>query len=184
MRKLANHAFHGENLKGMIPAMIDSVEAMLGRWKQNEMKEIEAFQEFKVLTSEIISRTAFGSSYLEGKNLFDMLTKWPSLLPETTLKIFLKNQDDIESDKLERGMRDSIIKMITAREEEVLMGKLDNYGTDFLGLLPKAHHETVLAKKITIDDLIDECKTFYVAGHETTASSLTWTTLLLAIHTD
>ncbi|KAF2298910.1 hypothetical protein GH714_029063 [Hevea brasiliensis] len=163
MRKLANHAFHGENLKGMIPAMIDSVEAMLGRWKQNEMKEIEAFQEFKVLTSEIISRTAFGSSYLEGKNLFDMLTKMAVIVARNNfkvripgIKIFLKNQDDIESDKLERGMRDSIIKMITAREEEVLMGKLDNYGTDFLGLLPKAHHETVLAKKITIDDLIDE----------------------------
>lgn len=40
----------------MVPAMIASVEMMLGRWRHHEGKEIEVFQEFKVLTSEIISR--------------------------------------------------------------------------------------------------------------------------------
>jgi PHYB activation tagged suppressor 1 len=60
----------------------------------------------------------------------------------------------------------------------------DGYGSDFLGLLLKAYHENDKTKKISIDDLIDECKTFYVAGHETTTSSLTWTLLFLAIHTD
>ncbi|KAI3846878.1 hypothetical protein MKX03_008471 [Papaver bracteatum] len=39
-------------------------------------------------------------------------------------------------------------------------------------------------KRISIQDMIDECKTMYFAGHETTATLLTWTCLLLAIHTD
>ncbi|XP_047309651.1 cytochrome P450 CYP749A22-like [Impatiens glandulifera] len=38
------------------------------------------------------------------------------------------------------------------------------------------------AKWMTEDDIIDECKTFYFAGHETTTSLLSWTMLLLATH--
>ena len=59
----------------MIPSMISSVEVMLERWKHHEGKEIEVSEEFRLLTSEVISRTAFGSSYLEGKNIFQMLMK-------------------------------------------------------------------------------------------------------------
>ncbi|KAL5828588.1 hypothetical protein ACOSQ3_018056 [Xanthoceras sorbifolium] len=187
-RKLANHAFHGESLKGMIPAMIASVEMMLERWRQHDGKEIEVFQEFRVLTSEVISRTAFGSSYLDGENIFDMLMKMAVIISRNGYKIripligkLVKTSDDVESDKLEQGIRDSFIKMIKKREEKVKMGKLDN---DFLGSLLQAYHDTDKTKKISIDDMIDECKTFYIGGHETTTSLLTWTILLLAIHTD
>ncbi|XP_052880654.1 cytochrome P450 CYP749A22-like isoform X2 [Gossypium arboreum] len=53
----------------MIPAMIASVGTMLEKWKDKEGKEMEVFQEFRFLTSEVISRTAFGSSYLEGEKI-------------------------------------------------------------------------------------------------------------------
>ncbi|KDP41353.1 hypothetical protein JCGZ_15760 [Jatropha curcas] len=189
MRKLAHQAFHGESLKGMVPAMVASVETMLDRWRQNEVKEIEMFQEFKILTSEIISKTAFGSSYLEGKNLFDMLTKMATIIARNNFQVripgikkILKTPDDIESEELERGMRESILMMMKTREEGVVKGKLENYGSDFLGLLLKVYHANDLSNKISVQDLIDECKTFYLAGHETTVSSLTWTILLLAIH--
>ncbi|OVA04879.1 Cytochrome P450 [Macleaya cordata] len=108
-RKLANHVFHAESLKGMVPAMITAVEMMLERWKHHDQgKEIQVFQEFRLLTSDVISRTAFGTT----------------------------------------------------------------------------NHEADESKRISIEDMIDECKTFYFAGHETTTSLLTWTCLLLAIHTD
>ena len=68
----------------MIPAMITSVEVMLERWKNHEGKEIEVFEEFRLLTSELISRTAFGSSYLEGENIFQMLMKLTLLTSRNT----------------------------------------------------------------------------------------------------
>lgn len=55
--------------------MITSVETMLEKWKDYEGEEIEVFEEFRVLTSEVISKTAFGSSYAEGKDIFNMLMK-------------------------------------------------------------------------------------------------------------
>ena len=61
--------------QSMIPAMIASVETMLERWKYHEGKEIDVYAEFRLLTAEVISRTAFGSSYKEGKTIFEMLMK-------------------------------------------------------------------------------------------------------------
>ena len=71
----------------MIPAMITSVEVMLERWKHHEGKEIEVFEEFRLLTSELISRTGFGSSYLEGENIFQMLMKLTLLTSRNTHKL-------------------------------------------------------------------------------------------------
>ncbi|PKH70579.1 hypothetical protein CRG98_050068 [Punica granatum] len=55
LRKLANHAFHGEILKSSLPAVVDSVHMMLEKWEDHESKEIEVFEEFILLTLEVIS---------------------------------------------------------------------------------------------------------------------------------
>lgn len=74
-------------MQNMLPAMITSVETMLEKWKNYESKEIEVFEEFRILTSEVISKTAFGSSYLEGQNIFDMLMKLTLLLSRNVRNI-------------------------------------------------------------------------------------------------
>ncbi|XP_021824405.1 cytochrome P450 CYP749A22-like [Prunus avium] len=191
LRKLANHAFHAESLKSMVPDMVASAETMLEGWKNNEGKEIEVFEPFRMFTSEVISRTAFGSSYLEGHNFFENLMKLSFLIFKNALTVrfpgiskFFKTSDEIESEKLEKGMRDSIIEIVEKREKKAMDGEEDSFGSDFLGLLLKAHHDTNDSQRISVDDLVDECKTFYFAGQETTNSMLAWTVFLLALNTD
>ncbi|EXB44885.1 Cytochrome P450 734A1 [Morus notabilis] len=189
LRKLANHFFHAENLKSMVPAMISSVEMMLERWKNYEGKEIEVFEEFRVLTSDVISKTAFGSSYLEGKKIFDMLRRLTFIVTMSFFKIKLPiiskfTKDEIESDMLEREISNSIMVMAKKREDKVMSGEEGNYGRDLLGGLMKAHHDADRKKQISMGDLITEVRSFYFAGQETTNSLLAWTVLLLAIHTD
>ena len=70
----------------MIPSMIECVENMLERWKSHEGKEIEVYGEFRLFTSEVISRTAFGSSYLEGVKIFEMLEKLSFLASRNMFK--------------------------------------------------------------------------------------------------
>ncbi|KAA3487965.1 cytochrome P450 CYP749A22-like protein [Gossypium australe] len=190
-RKLINPAFQGENLRKMIPEMIVSVELMLQSWKKYQGKEIEVFEEFRLLTSDIISRTAFGSNYFEGKTIFDMMTKYSNIIRRNIFKPrfpglskIWKTSDEIEADKLLGVMHNSVMEIIKKREEKVKLGDIDCYGTDFLGLLLKAYHDVDENKRILVQDLIDECKTFYIAGQETINSLLSWTVLLLAIHTD
>ncbi|MFQ6649249.1 hypothetical protein Gotur_022565, partial [Gossypium turneri] len=71
----------------MTPTVVASVETMLEKWKSKEGKEIEVFQEFRLLTSEVISRTAFGSSYLEGEKIFDMLMKLSVIAGRNIFKV-------------------------------------------------------------------------------------------------
>ncbi|CAL2235734.1 unnamed protein product [Prunus armeniaca] len=191
MKKLANHAFHGERLKSMIPAMIASGETMLERLKNHQGREIEVYDEFRFFTSEVISRTAFGSSYLEGENIFEMLMKLAFLTFKNTHKIrfpgiskIFKTRDEIESAELEKGIRNSVMELIKKREKKAMAGEEDGFGSDFLGLLLEAHHDTNEKQRISVDDLVDECKTFYLAGQETTTSLLAWTVFLLALHRD
>ncbi|OMO68262.1 Cytochrome P450 [Corchorus olitorius] len=188
-RKLANSAFHGESLKSMTWAMIASVEMMLERWKHFEGKEIEVFEEFKLLTSEVISRTAFGSSYLEGQKIFDMLTRLSVLTYRNQFNVkfpiiskFWKTAYSIEAGKLAKGIHNSVMEIVKKREEKVFSGEVNSFGTDFLGLLLSTFHDPDKKNRLPEQDLVDECKTFYFAGHETTNSALAWTVLLLAIH--
>ncbi|KAL8518443.1 hypothetical protein ACS0TY_009719 [Phlomoides rotata] len=189
LRKLANFAFHGESLKDMVPAMVASVDTMLEKWKFEQGKEIEINKEFKLLTSEVISRTAFGSSYIEGKNIFEMLTKLSILASKNAFKIRLfgpnkiwRTQDESEADKVEQSLHDSIMSLVKKREDNVKAGKTEDFGGDFLGCLMKVNHELDPKTRISVDGIIDECKVFYIAGHETTSSLLSWTAVLLSIY--
>ncbi|CAK9142458.1 unnamed protein product [Ilex paraguariensis] len=89
----------------------------------------------------------------------------------------------MESEKLEEGIRDCILEIIK-QKEPVKKGEIESYESGFLGKLLEANHETNKNKWISVEDIVDECKTIYFAGHETTTSLLGWTILLLAIHKD
>ncbi|KAK6921871.1 Cytochrome P450 [Dillenia turbinata] len=190
-RKLAVHSFNGDHLKGMIGAMIVSVKMMLDGWREHEGREIEVYEEFRVLTSEVISRTAFGSSYLDGKTIFETMTMLAVIISRNryttqfpVIRKLFKSKDDVTAEKLDQDIRCSILEIIKSREKKLMAGEINNYGSEFLVSLMKAYHETDETKRITEDDVIDECKTFYLAGHETTTSLLSWTMLLLAMYPD
>ncbi|KAL6543728.1 hypothetical protein OROGR_010225 [Orobanche gracilis] len=191
LRKLANHAFHGECLKDMVPSMVASVETMLDNWRRYEGEEIDVCSDFRLLTSEVISRTAFGSSYLEGRKIFDMLTDLCALISRNMHKVrffgiekFVRSCDDIEAEKIEKSLHDSIIKIVKKRRDEVENGIARDFGNDFLGSLLNVHHDMDPRNPISAGEIVDECKTFYFAGQETTYALLSWIVLLLAIHTD
>ncbi|KAK9003514.1 hypothetical protein V6N11_061073 [Hibiscus sabdariffa] len=190
-RKLANYVFHGESLKNMTPAVIASVQTVLEKWKGQEGKEIEVFGELRLLTSEVISRTAFGSNYLEGEQIFAMLNKLSILLNRNAFKTripfinkFWKTADLIESDKLEKGIQECVMNIVKKREDRVVNGEADNFGNDFLGLLVSAYRDSEEKNRLSLEDLVGECKTFYFAGQETVTSLLAWIVFLLAVHRD
>lgn len=88
----------------------------------------------------------------------------------------MRSKDEIESEKLGQGIRDCVVQIITKRETG------ETFRTDFLGKLLEANQDTDERKRISVEDITDECKTFYFAGHETSTSSLAWTILLLSVH--
>ncbi|GMJ12406.1 cytochrome P450, family 72, subfamily A, polypeptide 9 [Hibiscus trionum] len=191
LRKLANHVFHGESLKKMTPAVISSVETMLQRWKGQEGKEIEVFHEFRLLASEVISRTTFGSSYVEGEEIFNMLHKLSVIVMRNLHKTqspfngkLWKAADLVEAEKLVKVVKDCVMEIIKKRQGKVVNGEADSFGNDFLGLLVNAYHDSDERKRLSFEDLIEECRTFYFGGQETVTSLLAWAVFLLSIHRD
>jgi cytochrome P450 len=63
---------------------------------------------------------------------------------------------------------------------------------DLLGLLlqsdnqssPPGNESGTKENGLSIEDVIEECKQFYLAGQETTSSWLVWTMIVLAMHPD
>lgn len=79
--------------------------------------------------------------------------------------------------RLEKETRDAIRKLINN------FSKTGNNSKSLLSLLmyPLKNHDGK-QEALDIEEVVDECKTFYFAGKETTANFLTWAFLLLALH--
>ena len=72
------------------------------------------------------------------------------------------------------------MKIIKRREDD------PNDTDDLLGILLAANRRELRGTQknltVSMQGIMDECKTFFFAGHETTANLLTWTTMLLSIY--
>ena len=77
-----------------------------------------------------------------------------------------------------------ILGIINKRKQLAEAGEITE-STDLLGLMLESNfNENGEKIEMSLRDLIDECKLFYIAGQESTASLLTWTMILLSKHPD
>ncbi|KAF8022840.1 hypothetical protein BT93_F0377 [Corymbia citriodora subsp. variegata] len=181
-RRIANQAFTMERVKGWIPEIVDSAAKMLDKWDEmrggREEFEVEVQKELHGLSADIISRTAFGSSFEEGKRIFAMQEQQLHLFTQAHHNIyipgfrFLPTRKNRQRWRLEKEIRHAVRKLI----ENNLKSRQNL--SNFLALLTSSHEE----ERLGVEEVIDECKTFYFAGKETTAMLLTWALLLLAKH--
>ncbi|KAJ3685061.1 hypothetical protein LUZ61_014225 [Rhynchospora tenuis] len=86
--------------------------------------------------------------------------------------------------EINREVETILRDMIHQREKAILKG--ENSSNDLLGILLETNiqesQEAGIKNAMTTEDIIDECKLFYIAGHETTMASLTWALILLSMH--
>ncbi|KAJ6861286.1 hypothetical protein NC651_037385 [Populus alba x Populus x berolinensis] len=139
------------------------------------------------VSADIISRTEFDSSYEKGKQIFHLLTELQSLCHQATRhlclpgsRFFPSNYNrQIKSKKMEVDRL--LLEIIQSRKDCVEIGRSSSYGNDLLGILvSEMEKKRSDGFNINLQLIMDECKTFFFAGHETTALLLTWTVMLLA----
>lgn len=77
----------------LIPVMAKSLVEMLEKWSLTMSKsgevEIEVSEWFQTLTEDVITRTAFGTSYEDGKTIFTLQAQQMVLAAEAFQKVFI-----------------------------------------------------------------------------------------------
>ncbi|KNA16860.1 hypothetical protein SOVF_085340 isoform A [Spinacia oleracea] len=198
-RKLINPAFHMEKLKLMHPAFGASVLDMVNKWEKIVSKtgssEVDVWPFVSSLTADAISRAAFGSSYDEGRKIFELVLEQTEITLRLLQSVYIPGWMYVPT-KTNRRMKtvnseiqNLLTGIIVKRKKAMEAGEAAK--DDLLGILLESNYkdtENVLSNKkklsMTFQELIDECKLFYLAGQESTSVLLAWTMILLGKHTE
>ncbi|KDP22268.1 hypothetical protein JCGZ_26099 [Jatropha curcas] len=188
-RHVITPALSPANLKAMASLMVESTTNMLDKWGalvNSGYKEIDVEREMITTAGEIIAKTSFGIGYEDGKQVLEKLRAMQYTLFKTNRYVgvpfskFFCPKQTLEAKNLGKEIDDLLLSIIADRKKSSNGGYLQK---NLLGLLLEENHEDGrLGKTLTSRELVDECKTFFFGGHETTALALSWTLLLLAIH--
>ncbi|KAH9324592.1 hypothetical protein KI387_004770, partial [Taxus chinensis] len=189
-RRIVSPAFHMDKIKGMIGDMVESTIPMLERWRNTVIggggsADIDIDEDITKVTADIIAKTSFGTSYEKGKQVFASLRTLQYFLykPNRFLGVpgsrFINGKVHSTAKKLGEETDKLLMSIITARRKLQSSG---DFGNDLLGLILAENESDEGKQKLTTRDLMDECKTFFLAGHESTAMSAMWTMMLLSLN--
>ncbi|MBV8552398.1 MAG: cytochrome P450 [Acidobacteriaceae bacterium] len=182
-RRVLQPAFHREQIASYAQIMSTESGRFAREWRPGEIVDVR--KEMRRLTLAIVGSSLFGADFRESADgVADVLqrvtkrSRW--LAPSFALiepavnfyrRVFPRGPSLFF--QAERKELEAIIMPIVERRRGA--------GTkDILSLLLNEHDET--DKPLNQQEVQNEIVTFVLAGHETTASALTWTWLLLANH--
>nr|QBM10924.1 7-deoxyloganic acid-7-hydroxylase [Swertia mussotii] len=190
-RKLITTAFQFEKLKLMLPAFYLSCRDMVSKWEEKVPEggstEIDVWHDLETLTGDVIARTLFGSNYQEGKRIFELMRELTSLVIDVCRSVHIPGQRFLPTKRNTR-LR-AIDKEVRARITVIIDKKMkamndkQTVASDFLGILLECNRNEIQSQgdsRMSLDDIIGECKLFYFAGQDTTSTLLVWTMVLLS----
>lgn len=199
-RRIVAQALTAGKIKEMLPTVVEACGPVLDGWAEKMRErgngcsvEIDVDEDLNKVTAQVISKLLFGSSYQKGFQILDKL----KLLQQT---IFRANRFVgipgirrlIPNKKAEElGAEANFLIMRLIKERLQKSSACVGFGDDMLGILLSEMKmegdmpctgSKGLKNCISIQDVVDECKTLLIAGQETTQLSLTWTLMLLALN--
>ncbi|KAM0016024.1 putative 11-oxo-beta-amyrin 30-oxidase [Helianthus debilis subsp. tardiflorus] len=122
-RKIINPAFHVEKLKHMVPAFYVSCDEMVNKWeetlKEESSCEIDVWPHLQKMAADVISRTAFGSSYVEGRKIFELQREQAELIITASRSIYIPGSRFLPTKRNQR------IKAIAHEVKGLVKGIID-----------------------------------------------------------
>src|ERR671916_3391162 len=186
-RRILQPVFHRQRIATMVDEMVAAGQKMLSRWEELYTPEdvFDVHEEMMRVTLDVINRTMFGADVTEEAGrvgtAMTVLTRYafaqagnpfsvPLWVPTRRNKDFQRALETIDS---------VVLGLIRARQAARDSGKHPR--GDLLDMLLDAE-DAETGERMADQEVLDEVKTVFAAGHETTANALTWTWLLLSEH--
>jgi cytochrome P450 len=176
-RKLVQPAFHRDKIAAFGQVMVDYAVRLRESFQDGQIRDLQ--EDMMRLTLEIVGKTLFNAD-VQGESarisetmetlmqIFEASSSRPVVIPR-----WVPIPSNFRVARAIRGLDDIIYTIIAERRRTG-----DNPG-DLLSMLLSAQDEDS-GRHMTDRQLRDECMTLFLAGHETTASTLAWTWLLLS----
>ena len=177
-RRLAQPAFLKARVLSYAPMMSTLTESMLANWKAGE--RIHVNLEFSHLTSAIALKTLFGLDDAGDRDEFVSRLRLAFDLLSDRFRNILQIPMWLPTPRNVRTKR-AIAHLYRVVDGFIEQGRARKVpGDDLLSRLVAARDDD--GSGMTAEQLREEAMTLYLAGHETTALTLTWSWVLLAQH--
>lgn len=174
-RRLMQPAFHRKKIEGLFNTICHETGLLVNDWKSlNGNNTVEVNSRFLELTLSNITRTMFGTNIQDDLHIISSLVnrlvaaaagsvtslvKFPLYVPTPANRKFLSANREFEK---------IIYRIINDRINDE-----HTSGGDLLDMLLHAHKGTN-DQQMSATQLRDEITTIFMAGHETTAQTLSW----------
>lgn len=186
-RKLIQPAFHHEAIMRVGPDTVLVTDRMLKNWQKlpnNSVIDIDDDMMHAAL--EIVGRSLFGTDLagdvektaqatLDALDIIVARARTPITFPK-----WIPTPNNRKLAKALKQLDGAVQRILDERKKITAIAGVDR-DVDMLDLLLAAHDDE---GGLNSKELRDQIVTFIVAGHETVASSLTWTWWLLGSHQD
>jgi cytochrome P450 len=178
-RRLIQPAFTRERIAGYGSTMVKLADRRVAGWRDGETRDVH--EDMSQLALEIAAATLFGADDVEeetrrvNKALKDLTAGFGShFFRIVRFPAYVPTPGNIRRERAARRLDNIIYDLIRRRRE-------GGPQSDLLGILLQARDEDD-GTRMTDRQVRDEAMTLFLAGHDTTALTLTWGWYLLARH--
>ncbi len=179
-RRLMQPAFHRERIASYGQTMVDHALVMMDQWRDQEERNIH--DDMMKVTLAIITETMFGKGLKQDTDkigqaievgLHYVSTKASSFID---IPLSVPTRSNVRFREAAEMLDKAIYDIIDERRKREGEGR-----TDLLAMLLAARDEDD-GTGMTDQQVRDEVMTIFLAGHETTANTMSWIWYLLATH--
>lgn len=179
-RRLMQPVFHHRSVAAFGELMTEATLEMLERWQPPLDKTVDVTAEMSRLTQDIVIRALFGTH--AGEEPDTVSGAITTLMEEVAYRFEMPAYPPLSvPTKRNRRMRSALESLDRAVYRIIEERRRGAEGDDLLSLLMNSRDEET-GEAMNDKQLRDEVITLFIAGHETTATALSWSLYLLAKH--
>ena len=181
-RTMMDQAFNHTSISTSFTTMLSAADDLIARLKQKQLANanIVIDDEMTHVTADIIFRTILSKpiSSREAQQIYEAFSEYQRIAQKKSLLSFYL-MPSFQYNKTLKKQAEQIRLILKSHIEERYHQKAENRNNDILDAMLQAKNQDT-GKHFSLEELLSQICMVFLAGHETSASALTWALYLIA----